>query len=76
MSPIDFATLGAGLAIGLAGIGASIGVGLIGQKAIESMSRQPEMSDQLRTTAILFIAFVEAIALYALVVSLLLILLK
>ena len=40
------------------------------------MSRQPEMADQLRTSAILFIAFIEAIALYALVVSLLLILLK
>ncbi|MFA5034267.1 MAG: ATP synthase F0 subunit C [Candidatus Margulisiibacteriota bacterium] len=76
MGPIDFATLGAGLSIGLAGIGAGIGVGLIGEKAIESMSRQPEMAGQIRTTAILFIAFVEAIALYALVISLLLVLLK
>ncbi|OGC12028.1 ATP synthase F0 subunit C [candidate division WOR-1 bacterium RIFOXYA12_FULL_52_29] len=73
---IDLTTLAAGLSIGLVGVGASVGVSMIGQKAIESMSRQPEMADQLRTSAILFIAFIEAIALYALVVSLLLILLK
>ena len=61
--------ISAGLAIGLAGLGAGIGIGLVGAKAVESMARQPEAAPNVRTTMIIAIAFVESIALYALVVA-------
>jgi len=61
--------LGAGLAIGLAGLGAGIGIGLVGANAVASMARQPEAAPAIRTTMIVAIAFVESIALYALVIS-------
>ena len=61
-----FAAIGAGLAA----IGAGIGIGQIGGSAMEAMARQPEMQAKLQTSAIVLIAFVEAVALFAVVVSL------
>ncbi|RLT39763.1 MAG: ATP synthase F0 subunit C [Chloroflexi bacterium] len=63
--------IGAALAIGLGAIGPGIGVGLIGAKALEAMGRNPEASGLVQTNMILGFAFAEAIAIYALVVSLL-----
>jgi F-type H+-transporting ATPase subunit c len=67
------AFLGAGMSIGLAAIGASIGIGLLAAKAMEGIARQPEATNNIRTSMIIAIAFVEAIALYALVISLILV---
>lgn len=61
-----FAAIGAGLAA----IGAGIGIGQIGGSAMEAMARQPEMQAKLQTSAIVLIAFVEAVALFAVVVAL------
>lgn len=63
--------LGTALAIGLGAIGPGIGVGLIGAKAVEAMGRNPEASGMVQTNMILGFAFAEAIAIYALVISLL-----
>lgn len=63
--------IGAALAIGLGALGPGIGVGLIGSKAVEAIGRNPEASGLVQTNMILGIAFAEAIAIYALVVSLL-----
>lgn len=63
--------LGTALAIGLGAIGPGIGVGLIGAKAVEAMGRNPEASGLVQTNMILGFAFAEAIAIYALVISLL-----
>ena len=63
--------LGAALAIGLGAIGPGIGIGLIGSKAMEAMGRNPEAAGMVQTNMILGFAFAEAIAIYALVVSLL-----
>lgn len=63
--------IGAALAIGLGAIGPGIGVGLIGAKALEAMGRNPEASGLVQTNMILGFAFAEAIAIYALVISLL-----
>ncbi|RLT40643.1 MAG: ATP synthase F0 subunit C [Chloroflexi bacterium] len=63
--------IGAALAIGLGAIGPGIGVGLIGAKAVEAMGRNPEASGLVQTNMILGFAFAEAIAIYALVISLL-----
>lgn len=68
--------LGAAMAMGLAASGAAIGIGYLVGKTMEAMARQPEVAVQLRTTMLIAIAFVEALALYTLVVSLLLVLTK
>lgn len=63
------AHLSAAIVMGVAGFGAAIGIALIGSKAVESMARQPEASPNIRIAMIIAIAFVESIALYALVVA-------
>ncbi len=45
-------------------------IGQIGGSAMEAMARQPEMQGKLQGSAIVLIAFVEAVALFAVVVSL------
>ncbi len=62
--------LAAALAIGLGAIGPGIAIGLIGGKGSEAIGRNPEASSKVQTGMILSIAFAEAIAIYALVVSL------
>jgi len=61
-----FAAIGAGLAA----IGAGIGIGRIGGSAMEAIARQPEMQGKIQGSAIVILAFVEAVALFAVVVSL------
>jgi len=58
------------LAIGLGALGPGIGIGIIGGKAVEALGRNPEAQSSIQTTMILSIAFAEAVAIYALVVSL------
>ncbi len=65
--------LGAAVGIGLAALGTGIGMGFLVGKTVEAMARQPEMAGDLKTTMLIGVAFVEALALYALVVSFLLI---
>ena len=57
------------LAIGLGAIGPGIGVGIIGGKALESIGRNPEVTGKIVGIMVLAIAFAEAIAIYALVIS-------
>lgn len=64
--------LATALAIGLGALGPGIGIGIIGGKAVEALGRNPEAESGIRTTMILAIAFAEAVAIYALVVSLIL----
>ena len=66
------AFLAAGIGMGLAAIGTAIGIGWLAAKALEGMARQPEAAGNIRTSMIIATAFVEAIALYALVVCLIL----
>jgi len=63
------AHLSAGIAIGLAGLGATLGIAMIGSKSVESMARQPEATPNIRITMLIAVAFVESIALYALVIA-------
>ena len=62
--------LAAGIAIGLGMIGPGIGIGLLVAKALEAIGRNPETSGKISTTMILGIAFAEALGIYALVISL------
>jgi len=68
--------LAAALAIGIGAIGPGLGIGLIGKGAMEAMGRNPEAAPKIQTAMILAIAFAEAVAIYALVVSLLIIFTK
>ncbi|MEI6188885.1 MAG: ATP synthase F0 subunit C [Chitinophagia bacterium] len=60
----------AAIGAGLAAIGAGIGIGLIGKGAVESIARQPEAVNDIRSNMIVMAAFVEAVALFAVVVAL------
>ena len=64
------ASLAAGLAMGLGGIGPGIGLGIGFSKAMEAIGRNPEASGTLFVPYILGLALTEAIGIYALVVSL------
>ena len=61
----------AAIGAGLAAIGAGIGVGQIGKGAVEGIARQPEAANDIRANMIVAAAFVEAVALFAVVVALL-----
>jgi F-type H+-transporting ATPase subunit c len=63
--------MGAGIGAGLAVIGAGIGIGRIGGSAMEGMARQPEIANRIQTGALILAAFVEGVALFAIVLALL-----
>jgi len=70
-SPEDFsigyglAVLGAGVVLGLAGLGVGIGLGTLGAAGAGAVAEKPEVF----TKVILLVVFVEAIAIYALTLS-------
>jgi len=49
--------------------GPAIGIGLLVAKALEAIGRNPEASGQIQATMIIGVAFVEALAIFALVVA-------
>ena len=57
--------IGAGLAIGLAGLGAGLGMGTASAAAIGAIAEKPEMFSK----TLIFIVFIEAIAIYGLVIA-------
>ena len=66
----DLKPIGAGLAVGIAGIGSSIGMGMAGSAAIGAITEKPEVFGK----AFLFIVLIEAVAIYGLLVAILLVL--
>ncbi len=65
--------IGAGLAVGLAAMGAGIGDGMVTGKAIESMTRQPEMSGKILTNMFISVGLIEAIPIIATVIAIVLV---
>ncbi|MHA2230875.1 MAG: ATP synthase subunit C [Candidatus Hodarchaeales archaeon] len=65
--PADYKPIGAGIAIGLAGLGAGIGMGTAGSAAVGAITEKPETFGR----AIIFLVFIEAVAIYGLVVAIL-----
>src|SRR5215468_4539884 len=61
--------LAAGLAIGIAAVGAGLGQGRAVAAAMESIGRNPNAADRIQTPMIIGIAFMEALAIYALVIA-------
>jgi F-type H+-transporting ATPase subunit c len=68
---LAIAKMGAGIGAGIAAIGAGLGIGRIGGSAVEAIARQPEAAGDIRTNMILTAAFIEGVALFAVVVCLL-----
>jgi len=62
-----WATVGV-IAVGT--IAPAIAIAIIGSTALKAIGRNPEAASKVQTAMILAIAFAEAIAIYALVVSL------
>ena len=66
-----WANAGGAIGAGLAAVGAGIGIGQIGRGAVESIARQPEASNDIRANMIVTAAFIEGVALFAVIVGLL-----
>jgi F-type H+-transporting ATPase subunit c len=56
--------------IAIGTIAPAISMGMIASKGLDSIGRNPETENAIRTTMVLGIAFVESIAIFALVVAL------
>jgi F-type H+-transporting ATPase subunit c len=59
-----------GIGAGLGSIGAGIGVGIIFGKVIESVTRQPEMREEITSIQWLGFALTEAVAFYTFIFGL------
>ena len=72
---LSFGAVSAGLGIGIGGglgaVGAGVGIGYIFGKVIESVTRQPEMRDDITSIQWLVFALTEACFFYGLVAGLL-----
>ena len=57
------------IAAGVGVFGPGIGIGMLVSKALEAIGRNPEASGKIQATMFIGIAFVEALAIFALVVA-------
>ena len=62
--------LATALVIAIGTIAPAFAIGWIGSRAADAIGRNPEAAQKIQTAMILAIAFAEAIAIYALVISL------
>ena len=69
MDPETMATVVKGATIAIGGLLPAWAVGKIASKAMESIGRNPESTDKLFVPMLLGMAFAEAIAIYALVIT-------
>ena len=60
----------AGIGAGIAALAAGIGIGKIGSSAMEGIARQPEAASKIQLAMIISSAFIEGVALFAVVVAL------
>lgn len=62
--------LAGGLGVSIAALGAALGQGKVGAAALEGIARQPEAAGRIQTAMIIALALIESLAIYALLVSL------
>ncbi|MFA7115999.1 MAG: ATP synthase F0 subunit C [Bacteroidales bacterium] len=74
VASLSLGTLGAAIGAGLSVIGGAYGIGKIGEAAMNGIARQPEASNNIRTSMIISAALIEGVSLLALVVCLVIIL--
>ncbi|MCK9324346.1 MAG: ATP synthase F0 subunit C [Bacteroidales bacterium] len=70
-SNVALAQMGAALGAALAAMAAAFGIGQIGNRAMESIARQPEAAGDIRSNMIVAAALVEGAAFFAMIVCLL-----
>ena len=69
MDPESANFLAKAITISVGGLGPALGIGFIGAKAMEAIGRNPESVNKLFVPMLLGMAFAEAIAIYALVIT-------
>jgi len=72
----EIAKAGGAIGAGIAALAAGVGIGQIGKGAVESIARQPEAAGDIRANMILTAAFVEGVALFAVIAGILAIFVK
>ena len=70
---IGMKAIACGIAISVAAGGGAVGMGIATGKAVEGLSRQPEVEGKIRTNFMLGIVFMETAIIYALLVIILII---
>ena len=68
LAEMSLDVLGKCLGAGLVTIGAARGIGAIGERAVESMARQPEAGGAIQTAMIISAALIEGFTFFALIV--------
>lgn len=61
--------LASGFGIAIAAFGAALGQGRMAAAAMESIGRNPNAADRIQLPMILGLAFIEALAIYALIIA-------
>ena len=61
--------IAAAIAIGLPAGLAAIGQGLASKSAMDAIARQPDAANNIRTTLIIALALIEALAIYGLLIA-------
>lgn len=69
---VNLSGIAAGLSIGLAALGVSFSLAIVYFKTVDCITRQPDLLGPFRVLMFIGFAFIEAIALYALVIAFLL----
>ncbi len=69
---MDLLGLALPIGVGLAAIGSGLGLGQAVGSAMGAMGRQPEAIGQIQTAMIIGCAFIEALTIYALVATIML----
>jgi F-type H+-transporting ATPase subunit c len=69
MSPEVLPVLAKAFTIAIGGMMPALAIGKIASRAMESIGRNPESADKLFVPMLLGMAFAEAIAIYALVIT-------
>ena len=71
LQAVSLSALGGAIGVGLVALGAGLGIGLIGKALMEASARQPEISGNLRTTAIIISALIEGVCFFGAIICLL-----
>lgn len=72
---ISLSKMAAVLAASIVVIGAAIGIARIASTALDAMARQPEVAGDIRSSMILAAALIEGVSMFAILVSVLVVLL-
>lgn len=76
MNSESLIAIAAGAAVAITGMAAAFGIGAATQKAVESAARQPEAANSILRILVLGASLVEATAVYALIIGLIILFTK